>query len=38
MAAMLMMKVPTLELSDIVSDEYSMDMVGRALFRILIDS
>lgn len=38
MAASLLIKVPALEMTDIVHDDYSMELISRKLFRILIDN
>jgi hypothetical protein len=38
MAASLLIKVPALEMADIVHDDYSMELISRKLFRILIDN
>lgn len=38
MGAILMVKVPDLELSDIVSDDYSMEKINQALIKYILNS
>lgn len=38
MGAILMVKVPDLELADIVSDDYSMEKINQALLKYIINT